>query len=228
MERREKKDGSSYKGCKLFLSEDGLEVVRVDCGVASIPLFRIDVPSSSESIQFCAEMTRVESDDKVELGEILGPPCLPPGQYLGSRKILKVLMIYNNINKIGWTFQIVSPNLESFKDGKQFLVICVVVQLRCSKSVRVKDNWVNFIIFVNNRENCSESIVRGIGLHNELSIRNPMSENRSRSKCFLERVESILTEGVKLPRNILSGEACQWNDNVWVVEDEPVVKVCET
>jgi len=44
MERREKKNGSSYGGCKLFLSEDGLEVVRVDCGVASIPPFRIDIP----------------------------------------------------------------------------------------------------------------------------------------------------------------------------------------
>ena len=101
------------------------------------------------------------------------------------------------------------PNLESFKDGKQFLVICIVVQSHCSKSVRVKGNWVNFIIFVNNREDCSESIVQGIGFHNELSIKNPMSKNKSRSKCFLERVESILTEGVKLPRNILSGEACQ-------------------
>jgi len=63
------------------LSEDGLEVVRVNCGVASI--------SFSESIQFCAETTRVEPDNKVELGEILRPPHLPPDQYLGSRKILK-------------------------------------------------------------------------------------------------------------------------------------------
>jgi len=129
MERREKKDRSSYGGCKLFLSEDGLEVVRVDCGVASISPFRIDVPLSSESIRFCAEMTRVEPDDKVELGKVLRPLCLPLGQYLGSRKILKVLMIHNNIDGIDRTFQIVPPNLESFKDGKQFLVICVVVQL---------------------------------------------------------------------------------------------------
>ena len=63
----------------MFLSEDELEVVRVDCGIASIPPFRIDIPSSSESIQFCAEMTRTESDDKVELEEVLGPPHLPPG-----------------------------------------------------------------------------------------------------------------------------------------------------
>ena len=84
MKRRKKKDHSSYGGCKLFLSEDGLEVMRIDCGIASIPPFRIDVPSSSESIQFCAEPTRVEPDDKVELGEVLGLLHLPLGQYLGS------------------------------------------------------------------------------------------------------------------------------------------------
>jgi len=228
MERRKKKNSSSYRGYKLFLSEDGLEVVRVDCGIASIPPFRIDVPLSSESIWFGAKITRAEPDDKIELREILRLLCLPLGQYLGSRKILKVLMIHNNIDRIGRTFQIVLPNLESFKDGKQFLVMCVIVQLCYSKSARVKGNWVNFIIFVNNGEDCSESIVQDIGFHNKLSIGNLMSEDRYGDKCFLERVESILTGGVELPRNILLGEACQWNDNVQVVEDELVVKVCET
>jgi len=125
MERRKKKNSGSYRGCKLFLSEDGLEVVRVDCGIASIPPFRIDVLLFSESIWFGAETTKVEPDDKVELREVLGPLHLSPGQYLGSRKILKISMIHNNINGIGQTFQIVSPNLESFEDGKQFLVIVV-------------------------------------------------------------------------------------------------------
>ena len=41
-----------------------------------------------------------------------------------------------------------------------------------------------------------------------------MSEDQSRGKCFLERVENIYTGGVKLPRNVLLGEACQWNNNV--------------
>jgi len=141
------------------LNKDGFEVVRVDCGIASIPPFKIDVSSSNENIQFCDKMTRTEPDDKVELGEVLGPPHLPPGQYLGSRKILKVLMICNNINRIGRTFQIVSSNLEGFKDGKQFLVMCVIVQLCHSESARVKSNWINFIIFVNNGEDCSKSIV---------------------------------------------------------------------
>jgi len=104
MERREKKNSSSYRGCKLFLSEDRFEVVRVDYGIASIPPFRIDVPSSSKSIQFCAKTTRVEPDDKVELGEVLRPLHLPSGQYLGSRKIFKVLMIHNNVYGISQTF----------------------------------------------------------------------------------------------------------------------------
>jgi len=59
------------------LSEDELEVVRVDCSVASIPSFRIDVPSFSESIWFGAKITRAEPNDKVELGEVLRPPHLP-------------------------------------------------------------------------------------------------------------------------------------------------------
>jgi len=78
----------------------------------------------------------------------------------------------------------------------------------------VKDNWVNFIIFVNNGEDCSESIVQGIGFHNELSIENSMSKDRSGGKCFLERVESISTGEVELPRNVLLDKACQWNNNV--------------
>jgi len=127
VERRKKKDSGLYRGYKLFLSEDELEVVRVDCGVASIPPFRIDIPLSSESIRFCAETTRAEPDDKVELGEVLGPPRLPLGQYLGSRKILKVFIIRNNVDGVGQTFQIVLPNLESFEDGKQFLVMCVII-----------------------------------------------------------------------------------------------------
>ena len=73
---------------------------------------------------------------------------------------------------------------------------------------------MNFIIFINNGEDYSESIVQSISFHNKLSIGNPMSKNRYRSKCFLKKVESILTGEVELPRNILLSETCQWNNNV--------------
>jgi len=57
-------------------------------------------------------MTRIEPDDKVELRKILRPLCLLLGQYLGSKKVLKVFMIYNNVDGIGWTLQIVLLNFE--------------------------------------------------------------------------------------------------------------------
>jgi len=90
-----------YEGYKLLLSEDWFEVVRVDCSVANIPPFSIDVLPSSESIWFGVKITRMEPDDKVELREVLGPPCLSPGQHLSSIKILKVFIICNNVDGIG-------------------------------------------------------------------------------------------------------------------------------
>jgi len=86
------------------LSEDRFEVVRVNCSITSISLFRINVLPSSESVQFGAKTTRMEPNDKVKLRKILGPLYLLPGQHLGSRKIFKVFIIHNNINGIGWTF----------------------------------------------------------------------------------------------------------------------------
>ena len=64
----------------------------------------MDILLSSESIWFGTEITRTESNDKVELRKVLGPLCLSLGQHLGSRKILKVFMIHNNVDGIGWTF----------------------------------------------------------------------------------------------------------------------------
>jgi len=73
---------------------------------------------------------------------------------------------------------------------------------------------MNFIFFINNGKDCSKSIVQSISFYNELSIGNPMSEDGGRGECFLERIESIMTRGVELLRNVLLGEACQWNDNI--------------
>ena len=63
----------------MFLSKDWFKVMRVDCGVASISFFRIDVPLSSENIWFGAKMTRAESDNKVKLRKVLRPLYLSLG-----------------------------------------------------------------------------------------------------------------------------------------------------
>ena len=99
VKRREKKNCSSYRGHKLFLSKGWFKVMRVNCSIASIPLFRINISLSSKSILFGAKISRVESDNKVELREILSLLYLSLYQYLSSRKILKVFIICNNINR---------------------------------------------------------------------------------------------------------------------------------
>ena len=101
------------------------------------------------------------------------------------------------------------PNFESLKDSKQFLIMYIIIQLCHSKSAGVKGDQINFIFFINNRKDYSESIVQSISFHDELSIGNLVSENRSGSKCLLERVKNITIGEVKLPRNILSDEIYQ-------------------
>jgi len=61
-----------------------------------------------------------------------------------------------------------------------------------------------------------------------LSIENLISKDRSEDECLFERIESITIGEVKLPRDVLLGEAYQWNNNVQVVEDKPVIKISET
>ena len=65
---------------------------------------RIDIPLFSESIQFGAKTIRIESDNKIELKEVLGLPHLLLDQHLNSGKVLKIFVIHNNINGIGQTF----------------------------------------------------------------------------------------------------------------------------
>ena len=89
----------------------------------------------------------------------------------------------------------------------------------------MKSNQMNFIFFINNGKDCSESIVQSTSFHNELSIENPMSKDRSGDECFLKRVESIMTEEVELPRDVFLDETCQWNDNIQIVEDELAIKI---
>ena len=103
VKKRKEKNSSLYRGCKLLLSEDWFEVRRVNCSIASISSFRVDILLSSKSIWFGAKITIAEPDDKVELREVLRPLHLPSSQYLSSRKVLKVFVICNNINEIGQT-----------------------------------------------------------------------------------------------------------------------------
>ena len=46
-------------------------VLQIDVGIVTIPLFGIDIPTSSQCIRFHSEPTRAESDHEIELGKEL-------------------------------------------------------------------------------------------------------------------------------------------------------------
>jgi hypothetical protein len=103
--------------------------MRIRTGVATIPLFRVDVPSSSEGIGLATEPSRPEPKDKVEGGKELGQPSLPASQELGRSKIFQIFVIRDHVNRGNRTLEVPTPYTEHFKDSKQFLVVGVVVQL---------------------------------------------------------------------------------------------------
>ena len=75
-----------------------MEVVQIDASIVLIPLFGVDVLSSSKGIRLSSKTSRVEMNDKVELGEELRPAGLLPSQEFGGCKILQVLVVSDNIN----------------------------------------------------------------------------------------------------------------------------------
>ena len=89
--------------------EDWSEIMRIDASVVLIPLFRIDIPASSEGIRLHTKLSGAETNDHVKLGEELRPVGLPPGQELGSRKVLQVFVVGDHINWSSGALEVVMP-----------------------------------------------------------------------------------------------------------------------
>jgi len=67
-------------------------------------------------------MIRIEPNNKIKLQKVLKLLYLSAGQYLGNREVLKIVVIYNNINEKGQTLEIVAPDFESLKIAKNSLL----------------------------------------------------------------------------------------------------------
>ena len=153
---------------------------------------------------------------------------LTAGQDLGAGEVLQVLVVSDHIDQRGGALKVVSPVLEGFEDGQELLVMGIIVQLRGGQSPRIIGYWLELRIDANNGQNASDGIVRGVGLDHKRSVRNPMSEDRSRSEGLLQEVESRVTVIGEFPRSVFAGEPHKRNNNVGVVVDESTVEVCES
>ncbi|KIN96495.1 hypothetical protein M404DRAFT_162869 [Pisolithus tinctorius Marx 270] len=120
------------------------------------------------------------------------------------------------------------PVAESLEDSQQLLVVGIIVEFWRGHGARVESDWVEFTVGAGDRQNASNGIVRGIGFHCKRSVRNPVSENRSRAEGILQAEESGAALLGKVPRSTLSREVSEWNDDVRVVINESSIEICET
>ena len=93
-------------------------VLRIDSGIVTIPLFKIDIPSSSKSIGLGSEFSRMETDDEVESRNVFGPSCLSMCEDFGCGEVLEIPVIGDHIDGVAGTFEKVSPSFECFVDSE--------------------------------------------------------------------------------------------------------------
>ena len=93
-------------------------VLWIDSGIVTIPLFKIDIPSSSKSVRLGSESSRTETDDKVESRKVFRPTCLSMREDFGCGEVLEILVTSDHIDGVAGTFEVVSPSLECFVDSE--------------------------------------------------------------------------------------------------------------
>ena len=102
----------------MFGGEHGSVVLRIDSGIVAIPLFKIDVPSSSKSVRLGSKFSRTEMDDEVERGKVFGPMCLLTHEDFGCGEVLEIPVIGDHVNGVARTFEVVLPSFECFVDSE--------------------------------------------------------------------------------------------------------------
>ena len=115
-------------------------------------------------------------------------------------------MVRDDVNRGGGAFKVVAPVLECLEDGKEFLIVGVIVQLRGSQGPGVVGNRTNLSVSASDRQDTSDSVVRGISFHDDRGIRNEVSEYGHSGEGVLESIEGMSTVLGEVPRSIFPGE----------------------
>ena len=87
-------------------------------------------------------------------------------------------MIHNHVDQSTRTFEVVSPDMESFKDCEQFFVVGVIVEFQSTEGVGMESHGVDFTGISLNGEDGTQSVIRSIGLYNDRFIGDPMGQDR--------------------------------------------------
>ena len=134
-------------------------------------------------------------------------------------------MVGDYIYRKGGALQVMSPRFESLKYCEEFLVVNVVVEFRRSESPGVKSDWVEFVVGGENRKDCSEGVVGGVGFDDDLGVRYPMGKNRSTSEGLLKSPKRLPTSIGEVPGYTFPSESGERNYDVGVLFYKSTIEI---
>ena len=118
------------------------------------------------------------------------------------------------------------PSLKGFENGKQFLVMDIVVEFWQCKGVGMESNVVDFIVHWGDcGEDGGKGVVQHIHFNYEQRARNPRCQYQHSGEGLFQHVESRAAFVGEIPSRTFVGEAGEWDSNVRVVQDETPVEI---
>ena len=102
-------------------------------------------------------------------------------------------MCSSDLHRIGRTFQIVMPGAEGLVDGKELLIVGIVVEFWRGQCPRVERNRTDLTILTTDGDDTRDGIVRGVSFHYDGVVRQPMSQDGGGSEGVFEALESNVT-----------------------------------
>jgi hypothetical protein len=73
--------------------------MRVHLGIILLAFFGVDVPASSKAVGLSPELARTETDNEVELVEVLRPASLATREEFGGCEVLEVLVVGHDVDR---------------------------------------------------------------------------------------------------------------------------------
>ena len=110
---------------------------------------------------------------------------MPPSQEFGGCEIFKIFVVSDNVDWSARAFKVMMPSPEGLMNSEELLIVGVIVELRSGEGARVESDRPDLVIWAPDGDNSGDGIVRGVGFHNDRSIRHPMSKYGSCSEGFL-------------------------------------------
>ena len=154
------------------------------------------------------------------------PTSLSSVELLGLPEILEVLMICPDFDVDGGTCEVVSPFFEGEHDGEEFFVVDLIVAFCHHEGFGHEGYWSPFAILLLAEDRANGSIT-GVGFYLESSFFCWNGEYDVLSHLLLQLLEHLILGSSPCPFCI-AGELGEQVNDLGVVPDELLVKVCES